>query len=82
MNDNDKRFHGWGQSESGITSLVEKLTDKGNLVCDPFLGGGVTAVAALRLERRFIGSDIDATAVKTTIARLGAEKFEPLPAAS
>lgn len=69
VNDNDKRFHDWGQSESGMADLVERLSEPGQLVCDPFVGGGATAVAALRLGRRFVGSDIDADAVKTSIGR-------------
>ena len=63
VNDNDKRFHGWGQSESGMADLVERLTKPGQLICDPFLGGGTTAVVSLALGRKFIGCDIDADCV-------------------
>ena len=58
-NDNDKRFHHWGQSESGIAGLLEQFSEPGQLVCDPFLGGGTTAAVALKMGLRFIGSDID-----------------------
>ena len=67
---NDKRFHGWGQSESGIADIVERFTRPGDLICDPFVGGGSTAVVAVQLERRFVGIDIDPTAIETTKARL------------
>lgn len=70
VNDNDKRFHGWGQSESGMTALIERLTKPGQLICDPFLGGGTTAVVALALGRRFIGCDIDAKCVEKARARV------------
>jgi hypothetical protein len=63
VNDNNKRFHGWGQSESGMADLVERLTKPGQLVCDPFLGGGTTGVVSLALGRRFVGCDIDAEIV-------------------
>jgi DNA modification methylase len=69
-NDNDKRFHGWGQSESGMADLVERLTLPGKLICDPFLGGGTTAVVALALGRLFVGCDIDAANVEQTKARV------------
>jgi hypothetical protein len=69
-NDNDKRFHGWGQSESGMADLVERLTKPGQLICDPFLGGGTTAVVSLALGRRFVGCDIDAAHVEQTRARV------------
>lgn len=71
-NDNDKRFHGWGQSESGMADLVERLTKPGQLVCDPFLGGGTTAVVTLALGRRFVGCDVDAEHVKQARARVTA----------
>lgn len=59
VNDNDKRFHHWGQSESGVSRLVEAFSKPDDMVCDPFVGGGTTAVVAIRLGRKFIGSDID-----------------------
>jgi len=69
VNDNDKRFHNWGQSESGMADLVDRLSKPGQLICDPFVGGGATAVAALKLGRRFVGCDIDEGSVKKSIAR-------------
>ena len=70
VNDNDKRFHEWGQSESGMASLIEKFTDPDDLVFDPFLGGGATAVAALARGRKFIGSDKEQDSIDTTLRRL------------
>jgi site-specific DNA-methyltransferase (adenine-specific) len=69
-NDNDKRFHGWGQSESGMADLVERLTKPGQLICDPFLGGGTTAVVALALGRRFVGCDINSEHVEQAKRRV------------
>ncbi len=69
-NDNDKRFHHWGQSESGMADLVERLTKPGWLVCDPFLGGGTTAVVSLAMGRSFVGCDIDAACVDKSRARV------------
>ncbi len=70
VNDNDKRFHKWGQSESGIAELIEKFSEPGDVILDPFLGGGTTAVVALRLRRKFIGADIDKNAINTTEIRV------------
>ncbi|KKN05227.1 hypothetical protein LCGC14_1089440 [marine sediment metagenome] len=70
VNDNDKRFHEWGQSESGMASLIEKFTEPDDLVFDPFLGGGTTAVAALARGRKFIGSDKEQDSIDTTLRRL------------
>ena len=69
-NDNDKRFHNWGQSESGMADLVQRLTKPGQLICDPFLGAGTTAVVSLALGRRFVGCDIDPAHVESARSRI------------
>ncbi len=56
----DKRFHEWGQSESGMARLVEMLTKPGDLICDPFAGGGTLGVVCARLGRRCILGDVNA----------------------
>lgn len=70
VNDNDKRFHEWGQSESGMADLIERFTYPGQTICDPFCGGGTTGVVAVRMNRLFIGIDRDSDAVATTLRRL------------
>lgn len=39
--------------------LIELYTYKGDLVLDPFIGSGTTAVAALQAERHYIGFDTE-----------------------
>ncbi len=68
-NSNDKDFHDWGQSESGMIDLVNRLTSPNDLICDPFVGAGTTGVAALSLGRRFVGCDIDLDCVTKSIER-------------
>jgi len=38
---------------------ISVYSDPGDLVYDPFAGSGTTGLAALRLGRRFVGSEID-----------------------
>lgn len=56
-NDNDKRFHEWGQSFGGMRDIVERFSNPGDTILDPFMGGGTTGVAAVTMGRKFIGAD-------------------------
>jgi site-specific DNA-methyltransferase (adenine-specific) len=59
--------------------LLERLllmsSDEGDIVLDPFIGTGTTAVAAKKLGRKFIGIDIDPTYVE--ISKKNLEKAVP-----
>lgn len=68
---NDKRFHRWGQSESGMADLVRRFTRRGDIICDPFMGAGTTGKVALDLGRRFVGIDKDNTSYQQAKERLG-----------
>lgn len=67
----EKELHPWQQSLGTFLELVEAHSDPGDLVVDPFLGSGTTAVAAFRNGRRFVGCDVDAGAVAVARERLG-----------
>lgn len=56
---NDKDFHKWGQSESGMFDIVSKLVLPGQSVLDPFCGGGTTGVSVLRHGCLFDGIELD-----------------------
>jgi site-specific DNA-methyltransferase (adenine-specific) len=58
-NDDDKRFHDWGQSVGGMEELIRRFSSAGQTICDPFMGGCATGVAALARGRYFVGGDID-----------------------
>lgn len=57
VNDNDKRFHEWGQSVSGMSDLVNRFVNPEQLIIDPFCGAGTTGIAALQSHCQFIGID-------------------------
>ena len=71
---NDKRFHDWGQSESGFADLLERFSKPGDLILDPFLGGGTTGVVSVAMRRRFIGSDIDPKCIELAASRMAGQK--------
>ena len=73
-------YHKWGQSPEGFRLIIEKgFAGPGDVVCDPFLGGGASGLAALQHGCKFIGSDISMECVKIARGRLfeAAEALEP-----
>lgn len=78
VNDNDKRHHHWGQSESGMADLIKRLTRAGQRICDPFMGAGTTGVAAISLGRSFVGCDVNADHVQTADERLQEAVYDRL----
>lgn len=61
-----------------VQAAIEQFTKPGDLVFDPFVGGGTTLVEAMRLGRVGVGSDINELAifiseVKTTLLTEAAE---------
>ena len=71
-----KKFHPWGQNVDTIRELVREVARPGQLIVDPFVGGGTTAIAALSVGCHFIGSDICADAVATTRRRM--QEYQPI----
>ncbi|HUY06846.1 MAG TPA: site-specific DNA-methyltransferase [Acidimicrobiales bacterium] len=56
--------------------LIELYTFEGDLVLDPFLGAGTTAVAATRLNRRYAGYELDAHYLELARVRIAREQSE------
>ena len=54
--------------------LIELYTYESDVVLDPFMGSGTTAVAALRTNRHYIGFDTDQSYVTRARTRIAAEK--------
>lgn len=54
--------------------LIDLYTYRGDLVLDPFMGSGTTAVAALRTQRHFAGYDTDPEYVAGSLRRIAAER--------
>ncbi|MFM6021363.1 MAG: DNA methyltransferase, partial [Dolichospermum sp.] len=55
----------WGKKPiECLAFLIENLTEKDDIVLDPFLGSGLVAREAVIRERRFIGIDINPVAVE------------------
>lgn len=56
--------------------LIHLYTFKGDLVLDPFMGSGTTAVAAVQAGRHFVGYDTDGDYVQQALRRVEAAQAE------
>jgi hypothetical protein len=65
-----KVLHLWEQSTVEAEHIIKNLTIENQMVLDPMMGSGTTGIAALTLERRFIGIEIDHENFQITKTRL------------
>jgi DNA modification methylase len=54
--------------------LIDLYTYRDDLILDPFMGSGTTAVAAMRTDRRFVGYDTEPRYVAAALGRISAER--------
>lgn len=66
----EKTPHATQKPEALIEKLVRASSQPGQLVVDPFVGSGTTAVVAARLGRRWLAGDADARYVGLARSRL------------
>lgn len=66
----DKHYHHWGQDVDSHRYYIDCFSADGDLILDPMVGGGTTAIACKLLGRRWIVGDIDPVALKATLNRL------------
>jgi DNA modification methylase len=65
-----KQYHHWGQAVGSARYYIDHFSAEGDVVLDPFTGGGTTAAACALIGRRSINGDIDPRALLTTRDRL------------
>ena len=54
-----KDGHDWQQGENGIAYLIEKFTQPGDTIIDPFCGAGTTLKVATALSRHCMSAEIE-----------------------
>lgn len=73
---NDGERQGWAPTQLRLWPVERAIlcsTNPGDLVIDPYLGSGTTAIAALKHGRNFIGIDINEDFVRRSGERIFAE---------
>jgi len=63
------RKHPYAKPISMLERLIRNHTKENDIVLDPFMGSGTTLAASSRLNRRYIGIDIDEKCAKIATAR-------------
>ena len=75
-----EKIHGKHPTQKPL-KLLERIllasTNEGNVVLDPFNGSGTTTIAAVRLNRKYVGIEISEEFLDLTIARLQDELTSP-----
>lgn len=66
----DKRYHEWGQGTELVEKLVQGYSQPGEIVLDPFIGGGSVPFVAKEQKRRYIGFDVNEETVRLALGRL------------
>ena len=66
----EKVLHDWEQSTVEAEHVYRILTVENQKILDPFVGAGSTAIAAINLNWKFIGVDIDSRALITLRANI------------
>ncbi|MEQ8637974.1 DNA methyltransferase [Gimesia maris] len=69
----EQNLHEWQKPITDVEHWLLSFSDPSSVVCDPCAGSGTTALACHRIERNFVGCDIDKDAVRIAQKRLSQE---------
>ena len=73
---NGKKLHSTQKPEALLYRIIISTSNVGDIILDPFMGTGTTAVVAKKLNRRYIGFETNELYVKAAEERLS--KITPL----
>ncbi len=79
---NENRIHEAQKPLILIEFLIKLTTKENQIVLDPFMGSGTTAIASKELNRQFIGFEINKNYYDKSIVRLENSKSENYPASN
>jgi hypothetical protein len=67
-----KSHHVWQDHPRFYSIYISRLTNPGDIVVDPFIGGGTTGVACKQIGRRWLGFELEEERATKARARIGA----------
>ena len=70
MTHKDVRVHPTQKPVKLIMKILQDYSKRGDLVCDPFLGSGTTAVACLKTNRNYVGIEKEPRFYEAAIKRI------------
>lgn len=73
---NEKRIHPTQKPKSCIERLILASSNQGDIVLDPFMGSGSTAMSCIQNNRKYIGFEIDKKYYEKALERIEKEKKE------
>jgi len=73
---NENRIHEAQKPLALIQFLIKLATKNNQIILDPFMGSGTTAVVAKNLKRRFVGFEIVKDYYEQSMNRLNSDKKE------
>jgi len=68
------RYHATQKPEDLLTWIIADYSNENDLILDPFIGSGTTAVACIRTNRNFIGMEISPKYCEIGNKRIGYER--------
>lgn len=71
------RLHPTEKPVKALLPLIEAFSKEGGLVLDPFCGSGSTLVAARKVNRRYLGIELDSAYCATAARRLALRPTTP-----
>ena len=71
-----KLLHEWEQSPVELEYIIKNLTLENQTVLDPMMGSGTTGIAALKLNRKFIGIEKNQETFKIASIRINKQEFQ------
>lgn len=72
----ERTGHPTQKSRKLMEEIIEIHTNKNDLILDPFMGSGTTGIAAVNLDRNFIGIELENEYFKIATKRMNDNNYE------